>query len=226
MPTRRTFLQQAAALAAAWSPCAHEPCRPAALQDGPAALHDPRCDGARRGRHAQAHRGLGLPGGRDLRVRSRGHRLLQAAGARLRADASRSRADQPERSLRPEPVRDGERRRHQSLRRPLHRGGAAGRATATSPGRSSSRRSGRSSRSRGSSAGSTRSASGSPRAACSSRITTTASSSPSRTAASPTTSFCARPIPSWSSCSSISTGSRTTRSSRPATGSSARRAAT
>ena len=69
------------------------------------------------------------------------------------------------------------------------------------------RRSGRSSRSSASSHGSTRSASGSRRAACSSRITTTASSSPSRTAAFPTTSSCARPIPSWSSCRSISTGS-------------------
>ena len=53
-----------------------------------------------------------------------------------------------------------------------------------------------------------------------------ASSSPSRTVASPTTSSCARPIPSWSSSSSISTGCHTTRSSRPATGSNAHPAAT
>ena len=61
-------------------PRPYEPRRPASLQDGPAALHDPRRDGARRGRHAEADRRSGLPGGRDLRLRSGGAGLLPHAG--------------------------------------------------------------------------------------------------------------------------------------------------
>ena len=128
-----------------------------------------------------------------------------------------------QRPLRSESVHVVQRRRHEALRRPLHRRRPRPRAGRTSPGRCSTRAIRTIEKFKIVAERLNIGASRSRRPGCNWPTTITISSSSSRTGRSDTTSSSRKRIQRWSSCRWICTGSRTDRSSPPTSGSSGTR---